>query len=677
MLHSSKRRRRFGRRFAGTLVVAVGAALFGLAESAAQGAEELGIQVPEGFEARLYADDDLAHDIFSMTIDSRGRVVVAAPGYVRILVDTDGDGRADEAKQFADGPVNGAQGLYFHGDDLLCIGDAGLLRYRDRDGDDRADGPPEVFLKLRTGQEHTAHAVRRGPDGWWYLIVGNEGRVTSAYASLPTSPIRAPQAGALLRFAPDLSAGEIVSDGYRNAYDFDFHALGDVFVFDSDDERDVSLPWYRPTRVFQALPGSNAGWVSKSWKHPDYFIDMPPVAASCGRGSPTGVVCYRHRQFPAPYRGAVFVLDWTFGRVLALPLKGDGSAWSAPPREFITSVGRFGFAPTDAAVGPDGSLFVSVGGRGTRGGVYRVQYTGNKGTNDAPSNAEPQTEDEKLAACLEAPQPLSSWSRARWMPLAQSLGREPFAAAARNEALAAESRLRAIEILTELFDGLDDELLRGLATTRPAAVRARAIWSHGRSHALKPDGAIVAAYLDDDDPLVQRCALEALCGASAATDWAALLPVLAARLQSSDRFVRQLAGRIAARMPEASRQELASRLGPSFGHARVMAHLGRVERSGEVDMAAVEAGVDAFDADRPAEQRLDALRLVQVALGDLGPREKIAPAFDGYHSRIDLAKEERRLDPVRIRLAKAFPTGDPRLDCRRTTPTSSISSWRK
>src|SRR2546422_4050277 len=33
-----------------------------------------------------------------------------------------------------------------------------------------------------------------------------------------------------------------------------------------------------------------------------------------------------------------------------------------------------GFAPTDVAVGLDGSLFISTGGRKTRGAVYRVEY---------------------------------------------------------------------------------------------------------------------------------------------------------------------------------------------------------------------------------------------------------------------------------------------------------------
>ena len=121
------------------------------------------LKVPRGFVVTQYADDRLAHDIYSMTIDGLGRVVVSGPGYVRILIDANHDGVADSYKQFADGPATGAQGMFFVGRDLFCTGDAGLVRYRDKNGDDRADGPPEVFLRLKTGGEHFVHAVRRGP----------------------------------------------------------------------------------------------------------------------------------------------------------------------------------------------------------------------------------------------------------------------------------------------------------------------------------------------------------------------------------------------------------------------------------------------------------------------------------------------------------------------------------
>jgi hypothetical protein len=121
-------------------------------------AADVGLVAPEGFTVTRYAPDDLAHDIHCLTMDSLGRVVVSGPGYVKILIDRDGDGQADEAKTFVDGPESGAQGLCFVGRDLLCIGGEGLVRYRDEDGDDRADGPPETFLKIKTGGEHYAHA---------------------------------------------------------------------------------------------------------------------------------------------------------------------------------------------------------------------------------------------------------------------------------------------------------------------------------------------------------------------------------------------------------------------------------------------------------------------------------------------------------------------------------------
>ena len=105
-----------------------------------------------------------------MTIDSFGRVVVAGSGYVKILLDSDGDGKADVAKLFSELPKNGSHGMYFNGRSLICVGDGGILRIKDADGDDKADGPPELFLKLKTGGEHDVHSIQQGPDGWWYLI---------------------------------------------------------------------------------------------------------------------------------------------------------------------------------------------------------------------------------------------------------------------------------------------------------------------------------------------------------------------------------------------------------------------------------------------------------------------------------------------------------------------------
>ena len=174
----------------------------------------------------------------------------------------------------------------------------------------------------------------------------------------------------MLRFSPDFKSTEIVAHGFRNAYDMDFNTDGELFTFDSDNERCVSLPWYEPTRLYHVIPGGHYGWQSpqrcETWRMPPYFADVVAPVATLGRGSPTGVACYRHRQFPEKYRGGLFLADWTFGRIYFVPLERDGSSYTGKPRVFLQSVGDNGFAPTALAVNPKtGELFVSIGGRGS------------------------------------------------------------------------------------------------------------------------------------------------------------------------------------------------------------------------------------------------------------------------------------------------------------------------
>src|SRR5437016_6772402 len=76
-----------------------------------------GLRVPDGFEVTEYAGSDLANDIYCMTIDPRGRVIVSGRGYTRILVDN-GTGKAARAIDFAAGPKDGAMGLLGERDSL-------------------------------------------------------------------------------------------------------------------------------------------------------------------------------------------------------------------------------------------------------------------------------------------------------------------------------------------------------------------------------------------------------------------------------------------------------------------------------------------------------------------------------------------------------------------------------
>jgi putative membrane-bound dehydrogenase-like protein len=636
----------------------------GLSGMPAWGADPLEMEALPEFEVIEFAGDDLAHDIFSMTIDSLGRVVVSGPGYVKILVDQDKDGVADKAIPFADGPATGAQGLYFFGRDLLCAGDGGLLRYRDRNFDDRADGPPDVFLKIKAGSEHDLHAIRKGPDGWWYLIAGNGAGVDAGFATLPSSPIKKPHAGAILRLKPDLSQGEVLAHGIRNAYDFDF-AQGELFTCDSDGEQELSLPWYLPARLFHVLPGSHLGWITNDCKRPDYYFDMPPVTASLGRGSPTGMVCYQHTAFPKEFHGALFVLDWAYGRIYALPLKRSISTWSSRPIEFLKSVGQSGFAPTDVEVGPQGELYVSVGGRGTRGAVYCIRprkpnpesrpWPGGSGIASTPAA--------KLDLCLRAPQPLSSWSRRVWEPVAKDLTAEPFIKAGLDPARQTAERIRAIEILTEKFHGLDGDMAAQLATDADPLVRARAAWSLGRMQSLAPNVRTLEPFLRDPDPLAARHALEALSGAEPAV-FDGLVDAIGRLLAHPDRYLRQSAMRLLQRTRDTTVHEMARVGFPLNWRAAIpVAAAYAFENPGNAAYT-VDVALSILEANHPDILKLEAVRLLELGLGDLAPpADQLPPVFDGYASPVDLTHVQGQVARIHESLGKLYPTGRDALDC--------------
>jgi putative membrane-bound dehydrogenase-like protein len=560
------------------------AALF----AAAPADDGLGLRVPPGFAVTEVADSSLANDIYRMTLDPQGRVVVAGRGYLRTLIDDDRDGRADRAVEFADGPRDGAMGLLWEGETLYVTGDGGLRRYRDHDGDGQADGPSELIRAMKTGGEHNAHAIRRGPDGWLYVICGNFTGIDASYAQLPTSPIKDPLAGCVLRFTPDLAASEIVADGFRNAYGMDFNPDGELFAFDSDNERCVSLPWYEPTRFYHVIAGGHHGWRAPQrgefWRVPPYDPDVTPPLITLGRGSPTGVACYRNTQFPTRYRGGFFLLDWTFGKVHFVTVERAGATYRARAEVFAESVGANGFAPTDVTVHPGtGDLYLSVGGRGTRGAVYRVRYVGGVDPVSIP--------EAERARLVVQPRPLE------WR---QGLREELLEAAATGDVPA---RLRALIAIRRHRDRL---------STGDVHAAIRANWGHS-------------------DRTLRRAAADLIAGLDAAA-----LNALGDHAQ-------------------APRERATLALG-SAGTDAAAALAGALRLAGD-------PGVD-------AGPRLDAVRAVQLALGDLTASQLRGTVWEGYSPRRDPLWPTAGADKgaqvleaaTHAALRSGFPSGHAELD---------------
>ncbi len=625
----------------------------------------LGLRVARGFVVTQFAGPELADDIYCLTINPRGEVVVSGRGYVRTLIDVNHDGIADRAVDFGE-TTTGGMGLCFDGDDLWFVGDGALWRVRDADGDNHADGPAARVLDLPFS-EHGGHAVRRGPDGGIYIMVGNETRLPGVYG--PVGPLGGSKidAGALLHLPAGAPAGSVrvVAHGFRNAYDFDFNWEGDIFTDDSDAEADALLPWYVPTRLYHVAPGGHHGWLldgwKRSWPRPDYSPDTVEILAPLGRGSPTGVVCYRHRQFPEYYQEGLFALDWTFGRVQFASLEADGASYSTAPEVFLEPAGAAGFAPTDAAVSWDGALYISAGGRRSRGAVYRVDYVGEPGRANLATNWMFLAASEVLAV-LDAPQPLEEWSRRLWLATARRLGSSAFVLAATDRRVSVPRRVRAIELLTETSDAaFAPNVATALARAEAPEVRARLAWSLGVRPSVNA-GLLLGELANDNVAAVRVAALFALREQSPNLVAAVLEQAILANVDHADRRVRQTASLLATWLPAEGWDALVAGVPGIRGAARLPLIQATLERGrpDSVDRRAIDWTLGALAGIGTVEGRLEAVRLLQRAMGGENLERPSVEVFAGYEPAY--TPDPTFAGRMELAAASLFPSGAPDLD---------------
>ena len=213
-----------------------------------------------------------------------------------------------------------------------------------------------------------------------YSIHGDAVQVPTQDVFDRTSPFREARRGqrttegCLIRTDRDGTRWELVASGLRNPYGVDFNAQGEAFTYDADAEHDMGAPWYRPTRIVHLVSGADFGWRGRTGDWPPYDPDHADNAlpvVDIGKGSPTAVKSGRTSGFPAPYRDAIFALDWTYGRILACHLQPRGAGYVCRAETFL--MGR-PFNVTDLTFGSDGAMYVVTGGRKTQSALYRIRY---------------------------------------------------------------------------------------------------------------------------------------------------------------------------------------------------------------------------------------------------------------------------------------------------------------
>jgi putative membrane-bound dehydrogenase-like protein len=372
------------------------------------------MQVPDGFAVRLVAAEPLVRQPVALDFDDRGRLWVLqylqypnpaglkrvkVDRYSRtvydrvpeppprgpkgadrltILEDTDGDGRADRARDFVAG-LNLASGFALGHGGVFVLQAPYLLFYPDRDGDDVPDGDPEVLLS-GFGMEDAsavANSLTWGPDGWLYGCQGST--VTANVRGIEF------QQG-VWRYHPVSKRFELFCEGGGNCWGLDFDRRGNLLV---------------STNVggFVALHAVQGGYYWKAFgkhgplhnPHAYGYFDHLPHAGFRGGHVTVGGIVYEGDSFPERFRGKYLAADLLGHAVYWHTLAPDGSSFRSAHGGELLLANDTWFAPTDLALGPEGAVYVAdwydrrtahpdpdATWDRTNGRVYRIEARGTR-----------------------------------------------------------------------------------------------------------------------------------------------------------------------------------------------------------------------------------------------------------------------------------------------------------
>ena len=442
-----------------------------------------------GFVVDEVIDHASIGSIVAMAFNEFGHIVASQEGGPLVLIyDADKNGTPEKSRVYCE-LVKNIQGILPLNGDVYVTGDgpegSGLYRLMDEDRNGELE-KSEILLKFQGAPgEHGPHQIAFGPDGCIYIVVGNHSKLStpvdesSSYRSTYEGDLVQPRfedpgghaegikapGGTVVRLELATKKVQVVAGGLRNAYDLAFHPNGSLYVHDSDMEADIGSIWHRTTGLFRISEGGEYGWRSGWANRPEYYLDRLPSIATSGRGSPTGMAIYSHFKFPARYHRALFMADWSEGRILSMNVESVDKT-KGKMEEFVTGTPM---NVTDLEVGPDGWLYFSTGGRGTDGGIYRVRWVG-----DIPT----QVSDlgGGIAKAIRQPQIYSAYGRQAAAVLKKELGSEwaeQIAGVAYSSENPARYRMQALDLMQLLGPIPTTEMLIELSNSSSEQVQVK------------------------------------------------------------------------------------------------------------------------------------------------------------------------------------------------------------
>jgi putative membrane-bound dehydrogenase-like protein len=327
------------------------------------------MQIPPGFELQLFAAEPLiTGNPEAMAWDERGRLWIAEtkdypnnpqPGgqgndVIKILEDTDRDGRADKATVFAD-KLTIVSSLVFANGGIIVSQAGEMVALKDTNGDDRADLRESLIRGWSIRDTHAlASNLKYGLDNWIWGAVGYSGfNGTVGGQALNFNQ-------ALYRFSRDGNRMEHIANFTNNTWGLAFNETFDVFGSTANGEHSVYVAIPRP--YYQGVSGLTGDGKKKIDGH--YAMQantqrIRQVDVQGGFTAAAGHNFYTARAFPEEYWNRIaFVNEPTGHLVHRAIVERQGSGFTEKDGWNVAASDDEWFAPVHAEVGPDGALWL-------------------------------------------------------------------------------------------------------------------------------------------------------------------------------------------------------------------------------------------------------------------------------------------------------------------------------
>jgi putative heme-binding domain-containing protein len=312
------------------------------------------MSVPNGFRVELVASEpDLVNPV-AMTFDDRGRIWVtesieyprkpAGPGRdrVKILEDTNGDGRSDKVIIFAD-RLNIPTGVAVGYGGVWVLNAPDLLFMREKDG--KEDSREVVLTGFgRTDTHELPNSLTWGPDGWLYGLNGvfNQCSIRSNNGKLYEFNC------ALWRVHPRTHEFQVVAEGTSNPYGLGWDSEGSAIIEACHWAND-HLFHFVETGHYQRQAGAYPAFAMPIGSITDHSHQK---TAYCG------LAFLDTDAFPPQYRELVCIGNIHGGCLNVDRLQRDGSTYLAHAEPDLLSANDAWFMPVSLKIGPDGCLYV-------------------------------------------------------------------------------------------------------------------------------------------------------------------------------------------------------------------------------------------------------------------------------------------------------------------------------